>query len=51
MIKHWYASIIFLRINGFSTYGELEEATSDVEVFEKGRKLGQGQVDFDGIRI
>ena len=33
------------------TKEQLEEATSHVKVFEKARKLGQGQVDFDGIRI
>ena len=33
------------------TKEQLEQATSHVEVFEKARKLGQGQVDFDGIRI
>ena len=33
------------------TKKQLETATSHVEVFEKARKLGQGQVDFDGIRI
>ena len=33
------------------TKEQLEKATSHIEVFEKARKLGQGQVDFDGIRI
>jgi citrate lyase subunit beta/citryl-CoA lyase len=33
------------------TKEELEKAKSHVEVFEKARKLGQGQVDFDGVRI
>ena len=33
------------------TKEQLEKAKSHVEVFEKARKLGQGQVDFDGVRI
>ena len=33
------------------TKEQLEKALSHVEVFEKARKLGQGQVDFDGVRI
>ena len=33
------------------TKEQLEKAISHVEVFEKARKLGQGQVDFDGVRI
>jgi len=33
------------------TKEQLEQTTSYVEVFEKARKFGQGQVDFDGIRI
>jgi citrate lyase subunit beta/citryl-CoA lyase len=33
------------------TKEQSEKAKSHVEVFEKARKLGQGQVDFDGVRI
>ena len=38
-------------LDAMPTKEQLEEATSHVKVFEKARKLGQGQVDFDGIRI
>ena len=36
-------------INGLEK--QLEKAIYHIEVFERARKLGQGQVDFDGVRI
>ena len=52
MIQAVFATPVYKSDNLYHlTKEQLEKATSHVEVFEKARKLGQGQVDFDGIRI
>ena len=49
--KDWTQSENGKFIDAWRKFQKGERDPAIVEVFEKARKLGQGQVDFDGIRI